>query len=69
MVAASVEGGMDVIFVEQDVGVEVGDMEVSDMGPIALLARANEDHRGVDEVSGVEQIVKHAVSGLAAREV
>ena len=69
VIAAVAEGGMDIILVEEDIGMGVHNAEVPNMGPVVALAGADEDWQGVDRVSRVKEVVKSALVGALARKV
>ena len=69
VIVAVVEGGMDIVLVEEDIGAGVHNVEVPNTGPVVVLAGADENWWGVNGVMRVKEVIKSALVGAPARKV
>ena len=69
VIAALTEGCVDVIFIQEDVSVGMGDAEVPDVGPVVAQAGADEDRGHVDGIFFVKAVIEGAIILVEARDV
>ena len=69
VIVALMEGCVDVVFIQEDISVGMGDAEVPDAGPVVALAGTDEDWGCVDGIFLVEEVVEGAMILEEARDV